>query len=183
MRREWRIYGNSDSLLQLRKQVGLGSCCQQEQAASLFMRARGNGNARFRLFFSRDWHAGQATGSSHTIQLADADAHPEPLLEQVLHSGTGNAGMGLAILAHQGKHFSTQFDGATVPSLGQRLFSFALHALEQAIDCGPMHEHAALRPRFADFDPLLHLPDNLLFRLLAKLWGDGSSSRVWSCQQ
>ena len=114
------------------------------------------------FFFSWNWQrAGQAAGSSHSIELTDADAHLELLLEQALHSGTRNTGIGLAVLAHQGKDFSAEFDRVTVPSIGQRSFSFALHPLEQAIDCCPMHRDRTAYSGFPNGYSLLNLPDQL----------------------
>jgi hypothetical protein len=90
--------------------------------------------------------------------------HPAKLRETVLQwlvttcranlqmpsSLVGNAGIGLAVLTHQGKDCSTEFDGVTVPSIGQRSFSFALHSLEQAIDRCPMHRDRTAHSCFSN---------------------------------
>ncbi|HEX4713539.1 MAG TPA: hypothetical protein VH164_01285, partial [Ktedonobacteraceae bacterium] len=61
------------------------------------------------------------------------------------------------MLTHQGKDFSTQLNRVTMPSIDQCSFSFAPHALEQAVDRCAMHRDRTVHPRFSDRDSLLHL--------------------------
>ena len=100
------------------------------------------------FFFSWNWRpAGQAAGSSHSIELTDADAHPELLLEQALHGGTGNTGIGLIMLNQTGEHLASQLDWMSMPPVGKAAFFFALHSLEQSVDGRPMHWDDAANQR------------------------------------
>jgi hypothetical protein len=100
------------------------------------------------FFFSWNWQrAGQAAGSSHSIELTDADAHPELLLEQALHGGTGNTGIGLTVLNQTGEHLASQLDWMPMPPVGKAAFFFASHSLEQSVDGRPMHWDDAANQR------------------------------------
>jgi hypothetical protein len=99
----------------------------------------GNRKACFGLFFSRYGLAGQSQPCPDSIELTDTDAHPETLLKQALHGGTGNTGIGLAVLNQTSEHLASQLDWMPMLPGGLAAFFFALHALEQSVDGRPMH--------------------------------------------
>jgi hypothetical protein len=111
----------------LREQAGLSSCCQQEQATSLFMRSRGNSDARLGLFFSQRCLAAQAMSSSHPVQLADTHGETESLRHEALDLAACDIRLALAVIQQKGEHLPAQLDGVSVSSLDQGTLAFALH--------------------------------------------------------
>jgi len=121
------------------------------------------------FFFSRDFAAAQSEAGSHPIELTNTDGKTEALLQQAFHHGTGDERVAPAVFHQKGENFPTQFDWVPMSSISQPLFSCALHALKQAIDCRPMHRNSTTHPRFSDRDSLLNLPNQLTYGSLARL--------------
>ena len=86
-------------------------------------------------------------GSSHPVELADADQETEVLMLQALHRRTGNRRIALTVFFQKGEDFPTQLHWMPMPSVGEAALSLALYPLEQPIHRRAMHRDCAVNPR------------------------------------
>lgn len=115
----------------------------------------------FDFFFLRWGNATHAVGGTDTVELTDTHCESESFGQEVLYFTACGRAVVLAVVQQPGEGLATQFDWMAVSPLGQRLLSFAMHALKQSIDCRAVHGERAEPSCVRNGCSLLHLPDKL----------------------